>query len=283
MAVISSIPRGDVTANLNFFTAPADGAVPYNLVGDGHEPDLAVRNYGDDFHDVVIHDIRGRESEFKVDRDAFELVQGLPDSAEVDFVDDESIQKNYYPEVEKLLLDKIPGANKIYLFDHTIRRSTPNAHRAPVLRVHIDQTAASTEKRVRRYFPEEADELIKGRYRIVNVWRTLNKNPVEASPLAVASTATLDEKDVIPISHRYADGYHGETAAVDYNPNQKFYYFSGMTGDERLLIECFDSESLKPGSKVGGRTPHTAFTDPRTRVDAEGRESIEVRALVFGN
>ncbi|KAM0253858.1 hypothetical protein ACHAQJ_007142 [Trichoderma viride] len=283
MAVISSVPRGDVTANLNFFTAPADGAVPFNLVGDGHAADLERRNYGDDFHDVVIHDIRGRESEFKVDRDAFELVQGVPPSAEAEFVDDASIQKNYYPEVEKLLLDKIPGADKIYIFDHTIRRSTPDAPRAPVLRVHIDQTAPSTEKRVRRYFPEEADELLKRRYRIVNVWRTLNKNPVEASPLAVASTATLDPKDVTPISHRYADGYHGETAAVNYNPNQKFYYFSGMTGDERLLIECFDSDSLKPGSKVGGRTPHTAFADPRTRVDAEGRESIEVRALVFGN
>ncbi|EHK46301.1 hypothetical protein TRIATDRAFT_299013 [Trichoderma atroviride IMI 206040] len=283
MAVISTVPRGDVTANLNFFTAPADGAVPFNLVGDGHSPELARRNYGDDFHDVVIHDVRGRESDFNVNRDAFELVQGIPPSAETEFVDDDSIKNKYYPEVERLLLDKIPGADKIYIFDHTIRRSDPNASRAPVLRVHIDQTAASTEKRVRRYFPDEADELLKRRYRIVNVWRSLNKGPIEASPLALAASATLDEKDVTPISHRYADGYHGETAAVNYNPDQKFYYFSGMTPDERLLIECFDSDSLKAGSKTGGRTPHTAFVDPRTRPDAEGRESIEVRALVFGN
>lgn len=283
MAVISSIPRGDVTANLNYYTAPADGSAPYNLVGDDHPADLARRNYGDDFHDVVIHDIRGSESSFTLDKDAFQLIQGVPASAEQDFVEDTSIQKKYYPEVEKLLLDNIPGADKVYIFDHTIRRSNPDAHRTPVLRVHIDQTAASVEKRVRRYFPDEADALLQRRYRIVNVWRPLNKNPVEANPLAVASTSTLDEKDVIPISHRYSDGYIGETAAINYNPNQKWYYASGMTGDERLLIECFDSESLKPGSGIGGRVPHTAFTDPRTRVDAEGRESIEVRALVFGN
>jgi hypothetical protein len=55
-----------------------------------------------------------------------------------------------------------------------------------------------------------------------------------------------------------------------------------MTGSERLLLECFDSESLKPGSNIKGRVPHTAFEDPRTRAEAEGRESIEVRALVFG-
>ncbi|KAL7933519.1 hypothetical protein V8C35DRAFT_304639 [Trichoderma chlorosporum] len=283
MAVISSIPRGDVTATLNFYTAPADGAEPYNLVGDDHPKHLALRNYGDDLHDVVIHDIRGNEAGFSLDRDAFQLVQGVPQSAEQDFVDDASIQKNYYPEVERLLRDKVPGADSIYIFDHTIRRSRPDAHRSPVLRVHIDQTPASVEKRVRRYFPDEADALLQRRYRIINVWRPLNKNPVESSPLAVASTSTLDEKDVIPIAHRYSDGYVGATAAVNYNPGQKWYYASGMTGDERLLIECFDSESLKPGSGIGGRVPHTAFTDPRTRVDAEGRESIEVRALVFGN
>jgi len=56
-----------------------------------------------------------------------------------------------------------------------------------------------------------------------------------------------------------------------------------MTSNERLLLECFDSEAAKAGSGVkGGRVAHTAFADPRTRADAEGRESIEVRALVFG-
>jgi hypothetical protein len=56
-----------------------------------------------------------------------------------------------------------------------------------------------------------------------------------------------------------------------------------MTGDERVLLECFDSDSLKDGSGVqGGRVPHSAFEDPRTREGAVGRESIEVRALVFG-
>lgn len=61
------------------------------------------------------------------------------------------------------------------------------------------------------------------------------------------------------------------------------YYLSGMTGDEQILLECFDSEALKDGSAVkGGRVPHSAFADPRTREGAEGRESIEVRALVFG-
>ncbi|UNI20176.1 hypothetical protein JDV02_006292 [Purpureocillium takamizusanense] len=279
----SSVPRGDVTATLNYYHPPADkSAAPFNFVNTP-PPGQPQRNYSDAEHATLIRDLRGREADFTLDRDAFQVLGGVPESAERDFVDDDSIRRNYYPEVERLLLDAVPGANKVRIFDHTIRRASPNAERSPVTRVHIDQTAPSVEKRVRRYFDaDEADTLLRGRYRIVNVWRPLNKNPVESFPLAFASTSTLEDADVVPIEHRYADGYLGQTAAIRHNPAQSWYYLSGITGSERILLECFDSESLKPGSKIGGRVPHSAFVDPRTRPDAEGRESIEVRALVFG-
>lgn len=281
MAVGSTIPRGDVTASLQFYSPPLDDSKPFNYVEDPPEGE-PQRNFSDSAQSVTIHDLRGRESEFSLDRDAFQVIGGVAPSKETAFEDDESIKKNYYPEIEQLLLDHIPGSNRIYLFDHTIRRAQPNAHRTPVHRVHIDQTVKSVEKRVRRYFPKDADALLQGRYRIVNVWRPLNKKPIESSPLAIASTSTLNDDDVVPIEHRYPDGYLGETAAIKHNAGQQWFYLSGMDGSERLLLECFDSESLKPGSQIGGRVPHTAFDDPRTRPDAEARESIEVRALVFG-
>ncbi|KAG6017802.1 hypothetical protein E4U54_002954 [Claviceps lovelessii] len=278
----ASVPRGDVTASLHYYAAPKDSSVaPFNYVGTrpAGEPE---RNYSDTLQPTLIHDLRGSETAPTLDHDAFQILQDIPPSSETSFTDDASIKTNYYPEVEALLLDTIPGSSKIYIFDHTIRRAGPNAPRSPVLRVHIDQTAPSVEKRVRRYFPDEADKLLSGRYRIVNVWRPLNSGPVESYPLAFASSATLEDDDVVPIEHRYPDGYLGQTAAIKYNPRQKWYYLSGMTGSERLLLECFDSESLTPGSKIGGRVAHTAFVDPRTREGAEARESIEVRALVFG-
>ncbi len=92
----------------------------------------------------------------------------------------------------------------------------------------------------------------------------------------------MQDSDVIPVEHRYPDRT-GETAGIRYNEGQKWYYWSGMGNNERLFLECFDSEALKAGSGVqGGRVPHTAFKDPRTPEGAVGRESIEVRALVFG-
>jgi hypothetical protein len=282
MAISSQVPGGPVTAALNFFRLPADGAKPFNYVDtppDG-EPQ---RNFGNETHQVTISDARGCEAEFNLDRDAVKIIQDVPPSSEKDFADDESIKRNYYPELEALLLKHVPGSNKVFFFDHTIRRTDPNASRNPVQRVHIDQTVTSAEMRVRRHLPEEAEKLLAGRYRIVNIWRPLNKNPVESFPLAFASSETLEDDDVVPVEHRYNNGYIGQTAGIRYNQNQKWYYLSGMTGSERLLLECFDSVGAKKDSGVkGGRLAHTAFEDPRTRPDAEGRESIEVRALVFG-
>ncbi|OAA59284.1 methyltransferase [Cordyceps fumosorosea ARSEF 2679] len=277
-----AVPRGDVSADLNYYHPPADGSVPYNNIDPA--PPLPERNYSDVTLATTIHDIRGREADFTLDRDAFQVIRNVPPSAETAFTSDDSITTRYYPEMEQLLLANVPGATKVYIFDHTIRRSTPGAPRAPVTRVHIDQTAKSVAQRVRRYFsPEESEALLRGRHRLVNVWRPLNRGPVERHPLAFASTRSLEDADVVSVEHRYAGGYTGETAAVRHNPKQEWYYLSGMTGDERLLLECFDSEALREGSGVvGGRAPHSAFADPRTRVEAEDRESIEVRALVFG-
>lgn len=277
------VPRGPVTANINFSYHLGPGQKAINYVEDppAGEP---KRNLVVDAQDVIIEDIRGRESQFNLDSDAFAAVSDVPPSAEKEFVDDASIAANYYPEVEQFLLDHVPGSNRIYIFDHTIRRAAPGSKRQAVLYAHIDQTSVSAPQRVRKHLPvEDAERLLQGRYRIINVWRSLNKGPVESNPLAFASSSTFRTQDAIPVEHRYPNGYTGQTAAIAHNASHKWYYWSGMTGKERLMLECFDSESIKEGSTVtGGRVPHTAFVDPRTREEAEGRESIEVRALVFG-
>ncbi|ERS95068.1 uncharacterized protein SPSK_01880 [Sporothrix schenckii 1099-18] len=295
-ATTERVPRGDVIAPLNFFSPPADGAVPFNYV-DTPPAGEPQRNFSDATHDVVIEDIRGREAEFasspeSLDKNAFLVVQNQPPSAETEWLDDESIRKNYYPEVEALLLKNVPGSTRVVFFDHTIRRpqkaeAASGPTRGPVLRVHIDQTAKAAADRVRRHLPaDEAEKLLQGRFRIINVWRPLNKGPVESSPLAFASSASVRDEDVITVEHRYPKerNFIGQTAGIQYHPDQKWHYLSGMTGDERLLLECFDSEALRPGNTTvqGGRLAHTAFSDSRALPDAEPRESIEVRTLVFG-
>ncbi|EOA87534.1 hypothetical protein ACJQWK_08876 [Exserohilum turcicum] len=268
------IPRGPVTAKLSFYTAPEDGSPPHNYVEP--LPGVPQRNWGDNWTEVQIQDLRGKEQNFTLDTNAFDTYQNVKSRlSRDDFADDDAIKRVYYPEVEELLLKNVPGAQRVLLFDHTIRRPTGN--RNPVQRVHIDQTPFSAAERVKLHLPDEADTLLQGRYRIINVWRPLN-GPVMGSPLAVADSQTVRDADLVPVEHRYPDR-NGQTAAVAFHPAQKWYYWSGMTNEERLLLKCFDSDET-----VGqwGRVPHSAFVDPRTPEGAVGRESIEVRALVFG-
>jgi len=212
----ASIPRGPVDANLSFYDPPKDGSKPFNYAGPwaDNPPNGIPRNFGIDDHSVTINDIRGQESSFTMDNNAFAALPSIPSEMTYkDWASDETITKVYYPEVEKLLLERVPGASRIYLFDHTIRR--PNHSRSAVMRVHIDQTAASTAARVKHHLPKEADELLKGRFRIINVWRPLNGSVV-SHPLAVADSATVRDEDLIGVEHRYPDRT-GETAAVKFN------------------------------------------------------------------
>lgn len=269
------IPRGPTRSTLTFFDPPSDGRTPFNYAGDwadqppeGEPP----RNYGNIQREVTIDDIRGREQEFDMNVNGFKTLSGI-ESVEKDFTDDESIRNNYYPEVEKVLLDNVPGAHRVFIFDHTVRRSDPSAKRAPVTRAHIDQTTESAIMRVKYHLEDEAEQLLQGRYRLINVWRPLN-GPVVASPLAYADSRSVPDADIVPVEHRYPHRT-GYTAGVKYTDQGRWYYWSGMKNDERIFLQCYDSQDH-------ARTPHTAFVDSRTQEDWPGRESIEVRALVFG-
>lgn len=265
------IPRGPVQSTLVFYAPPKDGAAPFNYVEQAPEG-MPQRNYGEHNHDITIEDIRGRESDFDMNINGFATVSGV-DSQEKDFNDDAHIKQTYYPEVEQLLLANAPGAKRVFIFDHTIRRSGANATRTPVNRAHIDQTTKSATARVHFHMKEEAEQLLQDRVRLINVWRPLN-GPVVASPLAYADSRSVPDEDIVGVEHRYPDRT-GETAGVKYTEQGKWHYWSGMKNDERILLQCYDS-------KDGARTPHSAFVDPRTQPEWPGRESIEVRALVFG-
>ncbi|KAK3070241.1 hypothetical protein LTR53_010782, partial [Teratosphaeriaceae sp. CCFEE 6253] len=94
------------------------------------------------------------------------------------------------------------------------------------------------------------------------------------------------EKLSDPSTYQSTEGYEprGETLGVAANEQHKFYYMKDMTPDEVMLLKCFDSRGEgMPGGREGlaVRTPHTAFVDPNTPSDAPGRQSIEVRCLVF--
>ncbi|KAI9043678.1 putative methyltransferase [Aspergillus affinis] len=286
----SQVPRGPTSTPLIFYSPPNDSSTPFNYVED---PPSGVpkRNYNEETHRVQLTDLRDHDlSQYTLSNSAFEILQNVPTkTTRSTFSSDTLVEQHYYPEVISLLkshLSQQPGTDEIkdiILFDHTIRLSSPGAPRAPVLRAHVDQTRFAATERVKLHVTDpvlrEAALSGKLRYRIINVWRPLNEGPVESSPLAFAHAQSVDpQTDLVPVQHRYPHRV-GETMGVRFNENQKWMYLSGMTGEERLLLQCSDSSA---GEDERAVVPHTAFWDERTREGAVGRESIEVRALVLG-
>ena len=130
-------------------------------------------------------------------------------------------------------------------------------------------------KRVYRHLGDDAERLLKGRVRIINVWRPIG-NPVAHKPLAVADWRTLDPaRDLVPVTYRYPDRT-GATFSVRYSAAHRWWYLSGQTTGEVTLIKCYDSET-----GCARLTPHSAFRDSSSPQDAPHRQSIELRALLF--
>ena len=138
-----------------------------------------------------------------------------------------------------------------------IRRRRPGVvddspqKRQPVPQVHVDQTAASATARVHRHLPaEDAPELLKHRFQIINLWRPIGQ-PAWDWPLALCDYRSVDPKqDLIPTRLIYPDR-EGETFGVKYNPNHRWKYLKGMSPEEFVLIKwyvCYDSISMLRGT-----------------------------------
>jgi len=248
-------------------------------------------------HDWNITDLRSPQTDqddFGLDKSGFAAVVSPSSMAYADWTNEEIIKSKYYVEVEALL-KKQTGAHKVTIFDHTIRRQTltqlgvedtPET-RQPVSRVHVDQTPESAIRRVRRHDPDQAEDLLKGRVQLINIWRPL-RGPVQDVPLAVADYRSLSTPaDFTPCDLIYSPEQIGETFVVNHNPQHKWYYLSEMQPSEALLLKCYDSASTvnNPLDGIAALTPHTAFQDSRYfgKPGVEPRESIELRALVYSN
>ena len=228
-------------------------------------------------HRVEVSDGRRSAHEFSLDQNGFVLVEHR--TAVRDFFDPEELKRVYYPEVSRLIR-RLSGAVRVEVFDHTLRSGDEAEREArlvrePVLSAHNDYTEWSGPQRVRDILPDEAEELLQRRFAIIQVWRAVNR-PIEANPLAVADARSVAFDDLLVAERRYPNRV-GQTYRLQYNPNNRWFYFPRMRRDEALVFKVFDS--AKDGR--ARFTPHTSFDDPASPANAAPRQSIEARALAF--
>ena len=268
MSLAVAVTSKSLTATLHYLKRGPEKPTYYRI-----EPPPGVPQWNgiDDPHDVRIEDARGRESEFTLDRNGFALVKAP--TAVADFYDPEEIRRVYYPEIERLLRATL-GASRVFVFDHNVRNAARSDLAPPSRQVHNDHTVNSAPRRVRDHLGADAEELLKQRFGVVNVWRPI-RGPVLDSPLALCDARTFTDDDLIFSDLVYAH-VRGETSRVEYKPTHRWYYFSEQQPDEVLLIRIHDS--AKDGR--ARLSFHTSFENPLTP-GAPPRESIEVRTLVF--
>lgn len=232
-----------------------------------------------DARTVTIHDAR-RNRGLALDVSGFELVRHRGTlSSWAYFHDAERVRAIDYPEVAAALKFRL-GADKVVVFDHTLRDSAAVPGRAelrePVRRVHDDQTLNSAPRRVARHLPpEEAAWRLQRRFAIINFWRPVG-SPVFQMPLALCDARTIEAADLLPSDLVYRD-WTGETYSVAYNPRHRWYWYPGQKPSEATLLKVFDSAT-------DGRarlSAHTAFEDPSSEPNAPPRRSIEIRSMVF--
>jgi hypothetical protein len=263
---------GTIEATLNYIVD--DGKPVFTIVATPGGSDTRSGATPDP-RSVTIHNGRGKN--FELERNGFRFLRH--DTKVRDFYDEDEIKRVYYPEMVELVKAE-SGAKRVVVFDHTLRTADDELReskkiREVVRRVHNDYTEWSAPQRVRDILPDEAEELLKRRFAIIQTWRPI-RHPVETYPLAMADARTLSPSDMI-ISERRAPGRIGQTYAIKYNPKHEWYWFPRMRREEAYVFKVFDS--LKDGRARW--TAHTAFEDPTTPPHARARESIEIRTMAF--
>lgn len=303
-------PGGDLTTPLLFAQEFPKGTTGYMFIKNPPPAGVPYTNIRGEPSLVTVEDLRGKEDTVNLDHDSLQVLQNLtnkvPRAPEVDWESNTSVETIFYPAVEAAIKAACPGTHTVSIFRHCIRhtKAFPVPYNPPAMIAHLDHTGPAAVNRVLRHMgPVDGPRLLQGRYRIVHFWQPLN-GAVYAMPLAVASAATVKDEDIrVCVSHLGGAGgadmplgrppvvpdvpghqYREDFGAPRYADGQRWFYLSGISQDEALLIQMFDSKALVKGSEVkGGRAVHSAFRDPRTPPGAPDRWSIEVSCLVFSD
>jgi len=258
---------------LRYLSAGEKSAVTHPSVGGG---DRALEEGDYETKCVKMHDARNRPT--SIDLEGFMLTRQKTDVS--DFYSDDEITSIYEKEVKRLLAEAT-GAKRIEIFDHTRRASSiqiqcKHGIREPASTIHNDYDDESGPRRLRDFFPDEADKLMENRFAIVNIWRSM-KGPVCNFPLAMCDASSVSKNDLVSVP-RISKDRVGTVQMATFNPSHHWCYFPLMQMDEALLFKVYDSAD-------DGRarfTLHTSFDDPSVNSTTNtGRESIETRCFVF--
>jgi hypothetical protein len=218
------------------------------------------------------------------------------------FYDAAEVERVFYPEMEKLLLEFFPGATDALVYNHDVfdkdyagdrtedqDNKNPGVNANYVNLVHNDLNDNSGRVRCRElltknlrnfgreqhYTEEEADAKMSRRFMSINLAKPMET--VGQFPFVLCAWPSFADQPYIT-NYRIYDDRVGETTRFTYHPDHEWYWFPQQTPTEVSMLKCYDS--VTDGS-VSRWSFHSACIDPTAPDDAPCRKNVVVRSYVF--
>ena len=218
------------------------------------------------------------------------------------FYDAAEVERVFYPEIEKLLLEFFPGATDALVYNHDVfnkdyegdrtedqDNKIPGVNRGYANLVHNDLNDNSGRVRCRElltknlrnfgreqhYTQTEADAKMLRRFMSINLAKPMET--VGQHPFVLCAWPSFADQPYIT-NYRIYDDRVGETTRFTYRPGHEWYWLPQQKSTEVSMLKCYDS--VTDGS-VSRWSFHTACLDPTAPDDAPCRKNVVVRSFVF--
>ncbi len=218
------------------------------------------------------------------------------------FYDATEVERVFYPEIEKLLLDFFPGATDALVYNHDVfdkdytgavkedqDNKNPGVNTFYANIVHNDLNDNSGRVRCRElltknlrnfgrtqhYTEAEADAKMSRRFMSINLAKPMET--VGQYPFVLCAWPSFADQPYIT-NYRIYDDRVGETTRFTYRPNHEWYWLPQQQPTEVSMLKCYDS--VTDGS-VSRWSFHSACVDPTAPEDASCRRNVVVRSYIF--
>jgi hypothetical protein len=218
------------------------------------------------------------------------------------FYDAAEVERVFYPEMEKLLLEFFPDATDALVYNHDVfdkdykgdrtedqTNKNPGVNANYAYLVHNDLNDNSGRVRCRElltknlrnfgreqyYTEEQADAKMSRRFMSINLAKPMET--VRQNPFVLCAWPSFADQPYIT-NYRVYDDRVGETTRFTYRPGHEWYWFPNQKTTEVSMLKCYDS--VTDGS-VSRWSFHAACIDPTASADAPCRKNVVVRAFIF--
>lgn len=218
------------------------------------------------------------------------------------FYDAAEVERVFYPEMEKLLLELFPDATDALVYNHDVfdkdykgdrtedqegKNPGVNANYAYIVHNDLNDNSGRLRcyellaknlrnfGREQHYTPEQVAAKMSRRFMSINLAKPMET--VRQNPFVLCAWPSFADQPYIT-NYRIYDDRVGETTRFTYRSTHEWYWFPRQKPTEVSMLKCYDS--VTDGS-VSRWSFHSACVDPTAPDDAPCRKKVVVRSFVF--